>query len=283
MNLRILALLAALFVIAGLATSPADARGRDGGESAIFHDITIPAGAVIDGDVNDVFGNVKVAGIVTGDCNAVFGTCMTVEDGQVRGTINGVGNEGVRAFVPWVVGGHGTSVFGDQDRQLFTQLLSSAVILLVFLLFPLRMRIALDRVEKHPGLAALSGLVGAVATIPIAILLLVSIIGIPLLLLEAAAVVCGVWLGTGAIALLVGRRLCELVMPTSTPSPLVALILGLVVVSAAEILPVVGILVTVLLWLVGFGAAILSFVRSTQVDATVRRTSIGGPPMQNWR
>ena len=49
----------------------------------------------------------------------------------------------------------------------------------------------------------------------------------------------GVWLGTGAIALLIGRRLSELVMPSKTPSPLWALILGLVVVSAAETVPVV--------------------------------------------
>jgi hypothetical protein len=73
------------------------------------------------------------------------------------------------------------------------------------------------------------------------------------------------------------------VMPSATPSPLVALIIGLVVVCAAEIVPIVGWVVTALVWLVGLGAAILSFVRSTQVDAAVHRAPIGGPPMQGWR
>ncbi len=119
--------------------------------------------------------------------------------------------------------------------------------------------------------------------VPVAILLIVSIIGIPLVVLEIAAIIAGVWLGTGAVALVVGRRLCELVMPSSTPSPLVALILGLVVVSAAEIVPLVGWAVTALVWLVGLGAAILAFIRSTQLEAAVHRAPIGGPPATGWR
>ena len=180
--------------------------------------------------------------------------------------------------MPW-----GAATFGDQDRQLFGKLASSAVVLLVFLLFPLRMRLALARVERHPALAAAAGALGAIAIFPIALILTVSIIGIPLLALEAAAIFLGLWIGQGAISLVVGRRLCELVMPTATPSPLVALIMGLVVVSAAEIVPIVGWLVTALVWLVGLGAAILSFVRSSQLDGPVGRVPIGGPPMRGWR
>jgi hypothetical protein len=151
-------------------------------------------------------------------------------------------------------------------------------VLLVFLLFPVRMRLALDRVERHPGLAALIGACAIVALLPLAIVLLVSIVGIPLIVLEVAAVFVGIWLGTGAIALLVGRRLSELLLPSMTPSPLWALVLGLVVVSAAETVPYVGWAVTALVWLVGLGASILAFIRSTSIDA-MRRATIGGPPM----
>jgi hypothetical protein len=104
--------------------------------------------------------------------------------------------------------------------------------------------------------------------------------------LEVAAVFAGVWLGTGAVALLVGRRLCELVLPQVTPSPLLALILGLVVVSAAEIVPIVGWAVTALVWLVGIGAAVLAFIRSAGGGPPYAfsspvggRPPIGGPPM----
>jgi hypothetical protein len=138
--------------------------------------------------------------------------------------------------------------------------------------------LALDRVERHPGLAALVGAVALVAMLPVAIVLLVSIVGIPLIALEIAALFVGIWLGTGAIALLVGRRLAELVLPHSTPSPLLALVLGLVVVSAAETVPFFGWAVTALVWLVGLGASILAFVRATSIEG-LRRATIGGPPM----
>jgi hypothetical protein len=275
-NVRLLALFTTLLALIATA-APATARGRDGGETKVFTDVYVPPGETIDGDVNVVFGDAKIAGVVTGDCNAVFGQCTLVDGGQVRGQINGVTNDGVRAFVPWAVNrDRGFGALAEQDHRLFGRLLASGIVVLIFLLFPLRMRVALDRVERHPALSAATGAVAAVAIVPIGLLLLVSVIGIPLIPLEIAAIIAGVWIGTGAIALVVGRRLCELVLPATTPSPLMALVVGLVVVSAAEIVPFVGWAVTALVWLIGLGAAILSFIRSTQLDGTVRRTPIGG-------
>jgi hypothetical protein len=277
-NVRFLALVTTLLALAGLAqAAPADARGRDAGETKVFSDIYVAPGEMIAGDVNVVFGDVKVAGLVTGDCNTVFGQCTIVDGGIVDGKINSFNNDGVRALLPWAVNrDRGFGLLAEQDHHLVSKLWSSAIVLLIFLLFPLRMRVALSRVERHPALSALTGAIAAVAIIPIGIVLFVSIIGIPLIVLEAAAVIAGVWIGTGAIGLLVGRRLCELVMPATTPSPLVALVLGLVVVSAAEIVPLIGWAVSALVWLVGLGSAILSFIRSTSLDTAVRRVPIAG-------
>jgi Na+/H+ antiporter NhaC len=137
------------------------------------------------------------------------------------------------------------------------------VVVIAFLLFPFRMRVALDRVEKHPGSSTAVGAIALVAMIPIAVLLLVSIIGIPLIPIEIAAVFAGLWIGQGAVALLLGRRLFELMRPTTTPAPLGALVIGLVLITAAETLPVVGWAVTAIVALTGLGAAILAFVRET--------------------
>ena len=285
MNARPAALFAVLFALAGVAfASPALARGGDGGETEVFTDVYVAPDQTIDGDVNVVFGDATIAGTVRGDCNDVFGTCRLVDGGHVLGQINNVTGDGPRAFLPFAVGGYGLGAIAEQDHRLFTKLLSSAVVVLIFLVFPLRMRVALDRVERHPAMSAAAGAVAAVLIVPIAILLIVSIIGIPLVVLEIAGLIAAVWIGTGAVALLVGRRLCELVMPASTPSPLVALVLGLVVVSAAEIVPLLGWAVTALVWLVGLGSAILSFVRSTQLDTVApHRLPIGGPPMTRPR
>jgi hypothetical protein len=285
-NVRLLALFTTLLALIGFAqAAPAAARGGDGGETKVFSDVYVARGETIDGDVNVVFGDATIAGVVTGDCNAVFGQCAVVDGGVVRGQINGVTNDGVRAFVPWAVNrDHGFGALAaEQDHNFFSKLLPSALVILFFLLFPVRMRVALDRVERHPALSAAAGAVAAVAMFPLALLLLVSIIGIPLIPLEAVAIIVGVLIGTGAIALVVGRRLCELVMPASTPSPLIALVVGLVVVSAAEIVPFLGWAVTALVWLIGLGAAILSFVRSTQLDGTLRRAAVGGTGATGWR
>ena len=281
MNARLVTLLTSLVaLVCVLCVQPAVARGHDGGETYVSHNAYVPPDKVIDGDLVVVFGDATVAGIVKGDCIAVFGRCTITGNGQVLGRTNSITNDGVRTFVPWAVGKeYGIDALAEQDHRLLVKLAASAVVVLMFLLFPLRMRVALDRVEKHPALSAATGAVAVVAIVPIAVLLIVSIIGIPLVFLEIAALFAGVWIGTGAVSLVVGRRLAELVMPASTPSPLFALILGLIVVSSAEILPIVGWAVTALVWLVGLGAAILSFIRSTRLDSPVYRAPIGGPPM----
>jgi hypothetical protein len=254
--------------------APADARGHAGDITRVFQSVDIGPDETVDGNLNVVFGDATVEGTVTGDCNAIFGTCTQVDNGQIDGKVSSITNDAVRAFVPT-----GITAMADQDRRLIASLASSGVVVLAFLLFPMRTRVALGRLEHHPALAGFVGAMGSVAVLPIAILLIVSLIGIPLVVVEAAALFAGVWIGTAAIALIVGRRLCELVMPHVTPSPLIALILGLVVVAAAEIVPVVGWIVTALVWCVGLGAAILSFMRSNELDGPTARRVIGGPPM----
>ena len=58
------------------------------------------------------------------------------------------------------------------------------VVVLFFLIFPVRTRIALDRLERHPGLCSAVGLLGWVAVLPLALLLLCTIVLIPFIVLE---------------------------------------------------------------------------------------------------
>jgi hypothetical protein len=276
-----------LGLLAAFAPLPALAHAHDGSVTKFFSDAVVDPDETIDGDLNVVFGNATVAGHVTGNVNVIGGSCSVLDTGSVDGDEHCIWNDAGLALTPLVAASSGLDGFARSDRRLFVKLASSAIVVLMFLLFPMRMRLALDRVERHPGLAAAVGVVTFIAVVPIAILLILSLIGIPLIVLEVAALFAGVWLGTGAVALLVGRRLCELVLPRVTPSPLIALVLGLVVVSAAEIVPIVGWAVTALVWLVGIGAAVLAFVRSagdgppfalsTPVGG---RPPIGGPPMK---
>ena len=273
----LLVLVLAVLAFAAMRPHAAGAHISVHGKTVFFHNVTIGSDEVVDGDLTVVFGDAHVTGHVRGDVNTIFGKCVIDEGAEIDGEANCVTGDAARAIAPWFLNSAAFDAFADQDKHLLTKFGMSAIVLLVFLLFPVRMRLALDRVERHPGIAALAGIVAVIALLPVAVMLAVTIVGIPLILLEVAAVFVGIWLGTGAIALLVGRRLTELVLPSTTPSPLWALILGLVVVSAAETVPYVGWAVTALVWLVGLGASILAFLGAAPIAAM--RARIGGPPM----
>lgn len=280
--------LIALAVAFGLcmiaATGTAQARVQSvyhGG--TYFGDVMVERGQVVDGDLNVVFGDAVIEGTVNGDVNVVGGGAEERDGGVITGQVHSVGGDVARSMVPWAPNDAIRDAV-NQDYRIMWRIAWDVVVLLVFLIFPLRTRMALDRLEQHPGLSVAAGLLGWVAVIPVAILLAVTILLIPLIPVEAVALVAGVFIGKAALALLVGRRLYELVQPQNTPSPIVALVLGLVLLTAAELVPVVGALVTVLVGLVGLGAVLLTFVNAqtsggSPMPGAAQRPPVGGPPM----
>src|SRR5581483_3844058 len=117
---------------------------------------------------------------------------------------------GLSSIVPWAAG---VSSIAADSAKITTLLAYSFVVVLIFLIFPVRVRTALDRIEKHPGLSAATGVIALIASLPIAVLLAISLIGIPLIPLEFVAIVACVLIGQSALGLLVGRRLFEMVSP----------------------------------------------------------------------
>jgi hypothetical protein len=273
-----------LFCLAVLALWAAPARADT---QAVYHggtyfgSVVVEPGQVVDGDLTVIFGDATIAGIVEGDVNVVGGTYDPRPGGVVTGQINQIGGAVTQAVVPWAPSESGYNPFVP-DHRLLWRLSWNLLALLVFLIFPLRTRMVLDRLEGHPGMSVTAGVLGCVAVIPLAVLLAITILLIPLILLELVFLLAGVFLGTAALALLIGRRLCELVSPSTTPSPFVALLVGIALITAAELVPVVGTLVLTFVGLIGLGATILSFAGDafTHPIAAPRPPSpISGPPM----
>jgi len=271
----------ALVVLLALTMSFASARAYDYGKTVWFSDTTIAAGDEVRGDLDVVFGSVtcEEGATIHGNVRTFFGAFDQRDGCAVDGHVsNAFDSAAVDAAVPWLASPGDEFVAGN--ASFMKKLGWDVVVVFAFLLFPLRVRIALDRVERHPGSCAAAGAVALVAAVPIAILLLLSILGIPLVPLEIAALFAALWIGHAAVALLIGRRFYELLRPHATASPLGALLLGLVVVTAAQTLPFVGWAVTALVVLVGMGSALLAFVRETafrSLQTTGSRP--GGPPM----
>ncbi len=276
----------AAFLLAALALVPAPASAR---VRSVYHggtyvgSVIVEPGQVVDGDLTVLFGDATVEGTVEGDVNVVGGNLYERPGATITGEVNTVGGDVAQSLIPWAPSAT-VRAATDVDYRLMWRIASDVLVVLFFLIFPFRTRIALDRLESQPGLAVVAGLIGWVAVIPLAILLCVSLILIPLVPVEFGLLVAGIFLGKAALALLVGRRMCEVINPANTPSPFAALIVGLALLTAAELVPVIGVLVTLFAGLVGLGAAILAFVGDhvvgpPRLPGPMPRAPIGGPPM----
>jgi hypothetical protein len=284
MNVRVAIAFAALLFGVALLCAPASADTQ-----AVYHggtyfgSVVVEPGQIVDGDLTVIFGDATIAGIVEGDLNVIGGTYNPRPGGVVTGQINQVGGAVTQSIVPWAPSESGYNPF-IPDHRLLWRISWNVLALLVFLIFPLRTRMVLDRLERHPGLSVTAGLLGCIAVIPLAILLVITILLIPLIVLEFVFVLASAFLGTAALALLIGRRLCELLSPSTTPSPLVALLVGIALITAAELVPVLGTLVLMLVGLIGLGATILSFAGDAFTGPVTNAPSpgpapISGPPM----
>lgn len=286
-RIRIPLILSLVAAATAFALAPASASTTiEHSISAVGSNVTVPADEEVKGDVTVVGGTADIEGRVDGDLNVIGGSWHKGPNAVISGRINDFGGSDLAAYVPFAPM---SSRIMHEEARLMTWLGYSIIVLVAFLIFPVRVRAALDRVEHHPGLSAAVGVMALVAVLPIAALLFISFIGWPLIPVEFLAVFAAILIGHAALSMLIGRRLYEMILPRTTPSPVAALILGLLVVSAAGIVPVVGNLVMGLVWLVGLGAAILAFVRETAFMGSMApsasgassgpRPPIGGPPM----
>lgn len=277
-------LTAAFFVIAALAVSakPASADVQSvyhGG--TYFGSVVVEPDQVVKGDLTVVGGDATIEGVVDGNVDVVGGNLDERPGATITGQVTTVGGDMTGTLVPWTEAVPVREVPRHNYRILWW-VAWDVVAVLFFLVFPVRTRMALDRLERHPGMCAAFGLVGWVAVWPLAILLFCTILLIPFIAVEAVLVIAAVFLGKAALALLVGRRLCEVVSPSTTPAPIVALIVGLILITAAELVPVLGIIVTAFVLLIGLGASILAFTGDTMFGPAAPASSqppLSGPPM----
>ena len=149
--------------------------------------VVVEPGQVVAGDLTVFMGNATIEGTVKGDVNVVGGN-VYLRGGTVEGQNHAVLGSVVESIAPWAQtdDGYGTV---PSDKHLWWRIASDVVALVVFLIFPLRSRMALDRLEQHPGTATLAGLCGWVAVLPVAVLLFFTFVLIPLIPIEMVLLV----------------------------------------------------------------------------------------------
>ena len=251
------------------------ARGSDqvnvGGDVVVEKEQTV-------GDAVAVLGDVIVRGRVTGDAVAVMGS-VRVEDGaRIDGDAVSVGGEVIKEgdvhiggetlgvgswtwsakrFVPSFSKKWFTSALLGRFVDFWNSLLFATLAVVIVALFRVRMETVAGVAFERAGLSALYGIVGCLLIIPLAVLLLVTCVGIPLIAVEILLAVAAWIAGSVAVSLALGRRIGEaLNLPIASAA--LAAFIGALILGVVGLVPVAGDLLVFVLSLIGFGAVLLT-------------------------
>ncbi len=276
---RSFVLLCALFAVLA-AIAPAEARDlvRIGGS------VVVEEGEQVQ-DAVAVGGDVTVHGEVRGDAVAIGGDVIVKAGGQVGNDAVAVG--GRLVMEPGAeIGGSEIEVAGEAMSEALgwasvvpvlwgplkafywlgklVGLLALGMLLLTLL--PAQMEAVVTAAEQNAWKTAAVGLVGVLAIAPFLALLCLTIIGIPLIPLVITAVAVALLFGYVGVGYLVGRKLPWEALKGR--SPLLALALGMLLLSVASEVPWLGWLVFFAASLLGFGAVLRSMFRRLRKTAT---------------
>jgi hypothetical protein len=228
----------------------------------------------VGGEVDAGFGDVYVDAPVMGDINVGRGDVDLGPGGRVLGNVHYGSGEfrGNRDAVQGAVvaGGmrpdmdhepmeHEPDGFGifDLIGWVFATAAFVACSVLVAVLAPGPLLAAARRADESPGWSLFFGVVSVPAVVVLSVVLVVSIVGIPVLLLLAPAYLAFVFFGALVAAYFVGRRVVLATGRYHVGNALAAVV-GALIIAAAYLIPVLGGLLLYGLALFGTGASILA-------------------------
>jgi hypothetical protein len=222
-------------------------------------DVEIAAGATVENDVISIGGRVKV------DPDAEVGGKRTSITLPGLPHILGVG-------FPWIFGSAPSPIWA------LVQILVKFVVLfvlglLVLSLFPGRMDSVMGSILASPWKSLLAGLLGWLVVPVLALLLAVTIVGIPLVFVQGLAVVAAVVLGLSSLVFFVGRTLP---LPTQQAPAAAQLAVGVGVFAILTQVPFLGFAIWVSVLLLTFGAVLRS--RFGQAGAAAQPLATSVPP-----
>jgi hypothetical protein len=267
----ILALLGALFVLPLLVGFT---MGGDDNIVTIGRDVTLEANsyatnnvvviggsATIRGQVQEnvvaVFGNIYLeqGAEVRGDAVAVFGSVIRQGDAQVYGEsvsvdIGSLNLKDLRfAGMRWPM--HSMWRGTGSIWRVFWVVMFGLIVMWVA---PRAVAGVAPAVTSDPVKSVLYGLLGYLALVPLTIVLLISLLGIPLIPFLWLSVAAARLVGQVALGLVAGRYILR--QTNSAQSQTVAVAIGLLVLGIITLIPVAGGFAGLFYSLVGFGAVV---------------------------
>jgi hypothetical protein len=256
-------------------------------------DIVVEEDELVKGDVTGLGADVTIRGKVDGSVVAVGGDIIVTSTGEIEEDATSVGGD-VRKEAGGVIGGEVVEV-GFVPREMlrmpfrttvprgfpfmfifFKVLFLLFIGLVVFSVVPDHVNRVKVKLEKEMLKSGLVGFLGEILILPIFILLIITVIGIPVaILVEPLLILLAVLLGYTAVSLYIGEKFKENTN-IKPKTPLMTVLLGIIVV---ELIPIfariigvagepgsaVGLVFVIIYWAliyliltIGFGAVILT-------------------------
>src|SRR5579872_1186667 len=265
-----------------LAPAAASASSDSSDDMVVFggHQV-VQAGQEVNGDLVVLGGSADVYGTVHGDAVAIGGRIYVAPQGVIDGSFVSLGgfidNESTttphtRTHVP-----HHTivppvmpmpteaPVTPDESSSgggwTTFVLVDAVLVLLGFLLFPVKTREALGHLLENPLIAGVVGFFSPIILALVLTALAITVIGIPLIPLVLILTAIGYLIGKAALAEFLGTRLFEIAR-VQVPAPLASLLVGLVVLTVVSLFGWEGIVIYFCIAAIAFGTAFYGFGRA---------------------
>ena len=222
----------------------------------------------VNGDVVTFGGNVEVraTAVVDGDLVTIGGNVQKEAGAIVRGSeVEGFEFEGLPRFwtFPTRLGldyrwpNFWFRFVFDIFKAIFVALALAALGLLVVLFWPKQTEVVGQAVLAAPLPSGGVGLLTALVAVALMVLLAITICLSPVAFLLGVAALVAVLFGWIAVGLLVGQRLLE-AFKVRVITPLMAVAVGIVLLSLLGAIPCLGALVAIVVGCVGLGAVVLT-------------------------
>lgn len=266
-----------LILVAGLLLCLVTTVGAESSNVVkIGSDVTIEEGTKVH-NVLAIGGQVTVEGVVENNIVALGGSVVLTRTAVVRGNVFALGGIIVRGRGA-EVHGNVTEINADDISAAIANALSEewegwswifaivsvAIFLGVLLLtvitvflIPKPVRLIASAVREKPFKVTVWGLAGLVVVVPLAVLLAVSVVGIVLIPLEIALVLCAVLIGFISVSQLVGQKLFA-ILKRQDQSMMRETVWGLIVLWLIGWIPYVGWMVKVCAIVLGLGGVLLT-------------------------
>lgn len=225
-----------------------------------------------------LMGSVRVDGLVRENAVSVFGDVIVGPHGIIQGDAVSVGGKVIRepgSRIEGKIVSMGLPTKGFENFLLIaapllaglTAVLTSAfivaysigflaLVVLVLTLFENQVKGALLKLQSFPIRSFLFGLVGLTAAIPMLLLLIITIIGIPLAFAGAVVLMAAIVLGTVAVGQWVGTAFAEKMKWSLRP--VWTGLLGIALLMLVSLIPFIGGMIHIGVHLLGLGAVIQS-------------------------